>query len=162
MQIIRAPLIMFPLVLASLSDALVALRRISKFLISEELVEPYTIDDGHGKMGMEVDGDFTWETAGELAGDAGKGVGKGKGPAGPGGKKGPKPKGKKTEEPVLPVANVDATAEDEDVKEKEDEKPFDLKNLALKVPRGAFVAIVGRVGSGKVRSSRWLCLSSVC
>ena len=41
--------------------------------------------------------------------------------------------------------------EKEKEKEKEDEKPFALKDLQLKVPKGAFVAIVGRVGSGKVR-----------
>lgn len=31
-----------------------------------------------------------------------------------------------------------------------DDKPFDLMNVKFKVPRGSFVAIVGRVGSGKV------------
>ena len=33
---------------------------------------------------------------------------------------------------------------------KPEDKPFELKNLELKIPKGAFVAIVGRVGSGKV------------
>ena len=32
-----------------------------------------------------------------------------------------------------------------------EEKPFELKDLKFRVPKGAFVAIVGRVGSGKVR-----------
>lgn len=31
-----------------------------------------------------------------------------------------------------------------------DRQPFELKDLRLSIPRGAFVAIVGRVGSGKV------------
>jgi ATP-binding cassette, subfamily C (CFTR/MRP), member 1 len=30
------------------------------------------------------------------------------------------------------------------------EKPFELKNLNLKVPKGSFIAIVGRIGCGKV------------
>ena len=32
---------------------------------------------------------------------------------------------------------------------KEEEKPFALANLELRIPHGQFVAIVGRVGSGK-------------
>jgi ATP-binding cassette subfamily C (CFTR/MRP) protein 1 len=37
---------------------------------------------------------------------------------------------------------------------KEEEKPFELKNLNLKVAKGSFIGIVGRVGSGKV-GARW-------
>ena len=48
----------------------------------------------------------------------------------------------------------------EKMKEKEkEEKPFELVDVKLKIPRGSFVAIVGRVGSGKVRRSCYmLCL----
>jgi ABC-type nitrate/sulfonate/bicarbonate transport system ATPase subunit len=38
-------------------------------------------------------------------------------------------------------------------KDKEDEgaeRPFELKNLKLVIPQGTFVAIIGRVGCGKV------------
>ena len=42
-----------------------------------------------------------------------------------------------------------ATAESEK-KVDTPEKPFELKGLNLKIPKGSFVAIVGRVGSGKV------------
>jgi len=34
--------------------------------------------------------------------------------------------------------------------EEEPEPPFELRDLMLRVPKGSFVAIVGRVGSGKV------------
>ncbi|KAJ6470798.1 P-loop containing nucleoside triphosphate hydrolase protein, partial [Mycena vitilis] len=34
---------------------------------------------------------------------------------------------------------------------REEEKPFELTNLRFDVPKGSFVAIVGKVGSGKVR-----------
>jgi ABC-type polysaccharide/polyol phosphate transport system ATPase subunit len=51
--------------------------------------------------------------------------------------------------PLLPVK----TAEDNEERESnpESEKPFELTDIALQVPKGSFVAIVGRVGSGKVR-----------
>ncbi|KAF7982734.1 hypothetical protein HWV62_26606 [Athelia sp. TMB] len=138
-NIIRAPLIFFPLVLASLSDAVVALQRVGTFLTAEELAEPYTIDP-ESKWGVEVDGDFTWETAGGPPKEAP--AAKGKGAMGKG-KPGKEKKGKK-QEPVLPV-----TADAEKEKEKEEDKPFELKNLKMRIPKGAFVAIVGRVGSGK-------------
>ena len=62
-------------------------------------------------------------------------------------------RGKPVEElPLLPVR----TAEDKEANEElesnpESEKPFELTDIALRVPKGSFVAIVGRVGSGKVR-----------
>ena len=34
--------------------------------------------------------------------------------------------------------------------EEDQEPPFELRNLMFSVPKGSFVAIVGRVGSGKV------------
>ncbi|KZP09468.1 multidrug resistance-associated ABC transporter [Athelia psychrophila] len=152
-NIIRMPLIFFPLVLASMSDAIVALRRVGSFLTAEELPDAYTLDpDAQGKVGVEVDGDFVWETAGGPPVEAPVAKGKGKGgkpdAAKDKGKKGKKGKGK--DEPVLPVAITDGEkGEDVVEKEKEEEKPFELKNLKMKVPKGAFVAIVGRVGSGK-------------
>ncbi|KAF5354262.1 hypothetical protein D9756_007067 [Leucocoprinus leucothites] len=105
-----------------------------------------------------------------------KGKGGGAAPGGRGGKGSPskrgdgksqgwwKPKAKK--EPssnVLPVSRKDdgtgesinekdaegKTKQDSLKKEDEDEKPFELKSLRIAVPKGAFVAIVGRVGSGK-------------
>ncbi|KAG6865425.1 hypothetical protein C0991_002663 [Blastosporella zonata] len=139
-NIIREPLIYFPFVLSGLSDALVALGRISKFLLSEELAEPYLINYEQ-KTAVSVDGDFTWETAGKL--DEKFGVG-GKAGTAKGGKKA----GAKKEAPVLPTtANVDSAAAS--TVEGPIEEPFELKDLKLTVPKGSFVAIVGRVGSGK-------------
>jgi ATP-binding cassette subfamily C (CFTR/MRP) protein 1 len=159
------PLVLFPLVLASLSDAAVAISRIGKFLTAEELAEPYAIDYER-KFAVDVDGDFTWETASKpvdsghksMKGSHGKGTSEMK-------KSEPKSlqesKSKKRysfrnkneqQEPVLPTTASktpsDGTAEGETG--KADEKPFELKNLKFKVPKGSFVAIVGRVGSGKV------------
>ena len=60
------------------------------------------------------------------------------------------------EESVLPTATPSDDEKDND-KDKgattpaaQEEKPFELNNLKIKVEKGAFVAIVGRVGSGKV------------
>ncbi|KAG6863993.1 hypothetical protein C0991_001277, partial [Blastosporella zonata] len=145
-NIIREPLTYFPFVLSHLSDALVALGRISKFLTSEELADPYLIDYEQ-KTAVSVDGDFTWETAGKLeenkfavGGKAGKGKPR---------KKADTAKPKK-EEFVLPTtANLDSSATSTAEGSQEDEKPFELKDLKFTVPKGSFVAIVGRVGSGK-------------
>jgi len=53
-----------------------------------------------------------------------------------------------TQVEVLPSTVSDIATQDPPV--VEEEPPFSLKHLKLEVPRGAFVAIVGRVGSGKV------------
>ncbi|KAF9466028.1 multidrug resistance-associated ABC transporter [Collybia nuda] len=146
-NIIRAPLIFFPFVLSSLSDALVALGRISKFLTSEELAEPYAIEYEH-KTAIRVDGDFAWETAGKLEEPKFSGNGKGVSKAA---KQKSKVEKKAVEAPVLPmtVGDVADSSGEEKEKEKEEEKPFELNNLKLNVVKGSFVAIVGRVGSGK-------------
>ena len=130
------PLTFLPLVLSSLSDALVALGRISQFLTSEDLPEPYLIDKNL-HVAVQVDGDFVWETV--LA------TGDGVKSKISNGDKGKKPMRGKTS---LPVTTADL--EKTDVGKNEREAPFQLKNLKMSVPKGAFVGIVGRVGSGKV------------
>jgi ATP-binding cassette, subfamily C (CFTR/MRP), member 1 len=151
-QIIRAPLMFFPFVFAALSDAMVALQRISKFLNAEELAEPNAIDY-ESKNSVKIDGDFTWETAGKLEGNKFAIGAQEKGMRGGTGMKGRSPKGKG--EPVLPTSvpteQVGGT-ETESSPKKTEEKPFELKNVKFSVPKGAFVAIVGRVWSGKVCS----------
>ena len=133
------PLTFLPIALSSLSDALVALGRISQFLTSEDLPEPYLIDKNL-KVAVQVDGDFAWETV--LA--TGDGV-KGKHSHGNKGKK--QLKG----QTLLPTTTADLEKEIlKEVKKNEQETPFELKNLKLSIPKGAFVGIVGRVGSGKV------------
>ena len=133
------PLTFLPIVLTSLSDALVALGRISQFLTSEDLPEPYLIDKNLHDA-VQVDGDFVWETV--LA--TGDGV------------KGKFLQGDKSKRPLkgktsLPVTTADLEKGNlKDVEKNDQETPFELKNLKMSVPKGAFVGIVGRVGSGKV------------
>jgi ABC-type polysaccharide/polyol phosphate transport system ATPase subunit len=56
------------------------------------------------------------------------------------------------EVPLLPIRTSEEKktndADDEDI--HDEERPFELKDIVLRVPRGSFVAVVGRVGSGKV------------
>ncbi|KAM5532134.1 hypothetical protein V8D89_014227 [Ganoderma adspersum] len=159
-SIIRMPLILLPIVIASATDALVALRRIGTFMRAEELSIPYEID-ANVESAIDVDGDFTWETVRKdantinLAAKFGKDK---KGSKGVG-----KKSGKKGNDSLLPTAvNTPAGAtparSTEDIavagvsgeaKETEKEKPFELKGIELKIPKGSFVAIVGTVGSGK-------------
>ncbi|KAJ7284355.1 multidrug resistance-associated ABC transporter [Mycena rebaudengoi] len=134
-NIIRVPLVLFPFVLGSLSDAVVALARIGKLLTAEELEDPYPIDT-ELENAVHVDASFTWEMAGHLEEqDAKKGKAKDK-----------KDKAKKGE--VLPTAGV-GTEKSGTATPSEPEKPFELKDLKFRVPKGGFVAIVGKVGSGK-------------
>jgi ATP-binding cassette, subfamily C (CFTR/MRP), member 1 len=147
---------MFPLVLAVTSDAAVAIGRISEFLSAEELAEPYRIDYQHS-VAVHVNGDFTWET-GRTPGNGEDKFVKGdstggdltKTPA----EQIPKveKRHKKLKESLLPTTASNEEDNGAIIKEEMGavEKPFALKNLNLQVSRGSFVAIVGRVGSGKV------------
>ncbi|PPQ74022.1 hypothetical protein CVT26_006961 [Gymnopilus dilepis] len=207
-NIIRAPLIFFPFVFSALSDALVALGRIGTFLTSEDLPEPYPVDDKE-PFAVQMDGDFVWETVfnpanlkekggkfgmggrgGAPGGRGGRGGGRNGRGGGPGrsGKKGGDQTGKevgtkrdasskrrwwqrlgrkdKPSAPALPSSSKDLDEADEkgsmekvrdDEKghekkpeeKKSEERPFELKDLQFIVPKGAFIGIVGRVGSGK-------------
>jgi ABC-type transport system involved in cytochrome bd biosynthesis fused ATPase/permease subunit len=49
----------------------------------------------------------------------------------------------------------------EGLMQEADEKPFELKGLDIAVPKGSFVAIVGRVGLGKVSQLMWVHLAGL-
>jgi len=144
---------MFPMVLSSLSSGLVAVNRISTFLTAEELAEPYLIDRSL-KAAVTVDGDFMWETAGNLDGPnvvSSDKQGKEAEPASDAGER------KKAEEEistkakaVLPINAAEGLESPPGKELEDDDRPFELKNLKISIPKGSFVAIVGRVGSGKV------------
>src|SRR5271156_2877541 len=131
------PLTFLPLSLSALTDALVAFGRISQFLTSEDLPEPYPIDKDL-RVAVQVDGDFVWETV-LSSGDR---------------QKGKSAHGDKDKKPSKGEKSLPMTAADlekpRDIVENDQETPFELKNLKLSVAKGAFVGIVGRVGSGKV------------
>ena len=157
--------------LSSLSDALVALGRIGKFLTSEDLPAPYPVEET-SPVAVQVNGDFAWETVmNEKSGNSGK-VGKSPGRRLGGADDGADTKQEsqkasesfskkswwrrgKSDHDVLPTtvgAEKEAAnnKDGETEREEETEKPFELKNLSFVVPRGAFIGVVGRIGSGKV------------
>jgi ATP-binding cassette subfamily C (CFTR/MRP) protein 1 len=167
-QVIRLPMMLFPFVFSLCSDSIVALGRIGKFLMAEELQEPYTIDFER-KNAVEVDGDFTWETAGRIHANAPKEDKK----DGVHGRSDAsavmaadanakserktkhrffshKDKGGDGHSPPVSAIEGDSCREVVDKAGEADEKPFQLMGLKLSIPKGSFVAIVGRVGCGKV------------
>ncbi|KZT29932.1 multidrug resistance-associated ABC transporter [Neolentinus lepideus HHB14362 ss-1] len=152
-NIIRVPLAFLPLVFAGAADAVVALQRIARFLLAEELGEPYGVDE-EAKDAVVVRGGFVWETAGGQEGVGGgkfEGAGRGKGRGGRGGGRGGGRRlfGRKKKREVLPTTNGGEEGEKTKEKEKEEEKPFELQDVELRIPNGSFVAIVGQVGTGK-------------
>ncbi|KAJ7890947.1 multidrug resistance-associated ABC transporter [Mycena olivaceomarginata] len=157
-SIARVPLVMLPVVLSFLAPTLVAMRRIATFLTAEELASPYTINE-HTPDAITVDGDFTWENIQDIERpeeeehDPARKMLKAKEKkekerAEKEWKKRQAKEAKKRQkegEEVLPSVVDAAQARDENPKEE----PFAIKDLKLNVHRGAFVGIIGRVGSGK-------------
>ena len=142
-----------------MSSSIVALNRVSSFLSAEELPEPCPIDNNLTSA-VHVDGDFVWEAPGKVEkSDSESGSSSAT-------KTAPKSKeGKATKKrniprksdnkaiDVLPTAREASESVVQEVKEldiKDEEQPFGLKGLKLEIAKGSFVAIVGRVGSGKV------------
>ena len=126
---------------------------------------PYTIDS-ESKFAVDVDADFRWETA-YKSGSGGPKFALNKAPGSKDVKKSAPTKEQKGHEkkrswfqrkdktqPVLPTSDSGEKKEPSD--EKNEDQPFALQNMRLQIPKGSFVAVVGRVGSGKVPSS--LCL----
>ncbi|KAJ7893786.1 multidrug resistance-associated ABC transporter [Mycena leptocephala] len=157
-SIARVPLVLLPVVLSFLAPTLVAMRRIATFLTAEELASPYTIDECSPDA-IAVDGDFTWENIQDIERpeeeehDPARKMLKAKEKkekerAEKERKKRQAKEAKKRQkegEEVLPSVTDDAQAKDDNPKEE----PFAIKELKLNVHRGAFVGIIGRVGSGK-------------
>jgi ATP-binding cassette subfamily C (CFTR/MRP) protein 1 len=129
---------MFPFVLSSVSEAYIAATRISAFLGAEELQDPYLIDRASANA-VDIDADFTWEVTAKAADTDDK-----KKPKATKAEKAAGRKAKKDKASILPTTKP----EGEDV-EKNDEAPFELKNVKFTVRKGDFVAIIGRIGSGK-------------
>ncbi|KAI8804246.1 P-loop containing nucleoside triphosphate hydrolase protein [Cladochytrium replicatum] len=151
-NLLRFPLMFLPQIVTGYADFKVAIDRISGLLLAAEVQDPPEIDTS-ATFGIRVsDGEFTWEAPPPSEGSAGAftaggprggmgGPGRGGVPAGlkMGGNKdkskGKKPKREatsapKTEKPALPEVST-------------------LRNIALEIPKGSLVAIVGAVGSGK-------------
>ncbi|KDR79232.1 hypothetical protein GALMADRAFT_243140 [Galerina marginata CBS 339.88] len=156
-NIIRAPLLLLPFALSSLTSAMVSYNRLSNFFNSDELDEPYLIDPTQ-TAAIKVDGDFEWETVIKLDGtkddkvtdekeDLQKELEKMKEARMR--KKKEKQSQQQQQEGAGEPGTLPTSTPNEKVPETTEEKPFALKDLHLDVPKGSFVAIVGRVGTGK-------------
>ncbi|KAL1744151.1 P-loop containing nucleoside triphosphate hydrolase protein [Schizophyllum fasciatum] len=139
-NIIQGPLLLMPLALGGLATAMVATGRLSTFFLAEELNDPYLIDTDH-KVAVDVDGDFTWESTDK--------DGKGAATA-------PETGDESSALTKAEEAEKDGSSAVEKTKVQEGEQQqasadpvFQLKDLKLSVPKGAFVAIVGPIGCGK-------------
>jgi ATP-binding cassette subfamily C (CFTR/MRP) protein 1 len=137
-EIIRQPLTVFPFVLVSLAEARVAAARIAAFLGAEERQAPHAVDRASASA-VAIDAEFAWEAAANAEGKAEEE----KKPAPPSRRQFGR-KAKRSEEPVLPTAQPEGEAAGETA-----QRPFELKDVRLTVRKGDFVAIIGRIGSGK-------------
>ena len=157
----RIPLILLPMVLSFIGPVMVATRRIQTFLTADELEKPYDVDLQLTNA-IEVNGDFTWESLKGIereeddeeldpirkqlkAKEKKEKEKKEKERLKKEAKE--KKKAKKGKGEVLPVSDEKKVDEEE-----EEDPPFKLVNLTMNVPRGSFIGIIGRVGSGKVLS----------
>ncbi|KAF8884414.1 multidrug resistance-associated ABC transporter [Gymnopilus junonius] len=165
-NILRAPLLLLPFALSGIAGSVVSFNRLCEFLNAEEIGEPYTIEPNQD-LALKVDGDFEWENVAKLEEgektsnspdkedalqkesekmkeQAEKKETQGQQPQQP-----QKPSSKwwkrrkEATEPenTLPFANPDGN--------EKTLPPFSLKEFHMDIPKGAFIAIVGRVGSGK-------------
>jgi ATP-binding cassette subfamily C (CFTR/MRP) protein 1 len=163
---------MIPMVFSLCSDAYVSLGRIGQFLLAEEQEATFMIKQD-AEYAVDVEGDFTWEVV-----DPNKVIANTKGVVGNATsakeilaqakeatrqQRGEDKKDKKTDKAGAkrksgsntPVASGSGSANSGAVtptvqeQEKDHSKPFMLEQLDLKIPRGSFVAISGRIGSGK-------------
>ena len=115
---------------------------------------------------MQVNGDFTWETMLDDKKD------KGKAEEMPARKTDQKKTNdevrsrwkrskKKTIQNLLPSTVVDSKITGNIDGTEKEEPPFSFNDLRFEVPKGAFVAIVGRVGCGKVSRRSYLSVNCV-
>jgi ATP-binding cassette subfamily C (CFTR/MRP) protein 1 len=91
---------------------------------------------------VQVNADFTWETALGEKNEKGKADEKS-------GENNNEVKSKKKSMETKSQNLLPFTIDDSQITEEE-EPPFSFRDLRFEVPKGAFVAIVGRVGCGKV------------
>jgi ABC-type multidrug transport system fused ATPase/permease subunit len=177
-QLIRLPLMLFPMTLSAATDAMQAIGRLERVFMAETRTDKIEIDFDLD-VGIKVENaSWTWDSAPALEEDLSKKDAKaimGKGGAGP------QPRSAKMTKPwrwiknkrtgkieVATEQHAEIAAGDSGLQEASDpstttqpgavvsEKEnvvqqdiFQLHDINLQIPRGALVAIVGAIGSGK-------------
>jgi ABC-type multidrug transport system fused ATPase/permease subunit len=129
---LRMPLNMLPLVIGQVTDALSSLSRIQEFMLAEEREDECILEPDATNAVEMRDASFTWErtptqdSEGTVAGPA----------AAPG------TTGEKRKTAAAMSGEEDSTL-------AEEQEPFKLQDLSLKIGRNELVAVIGTVGSGK-------------
>lgn len=143
---LRLPLMLFPMVVGLVTDALAAIQRIEEFLLTEDMppdVEP--VRDALDAVSL-IDAAFTWESTIEGSGEK---VKNDKKAAKMNAKKAKKEKKAKNKAKDA-EKDTEKTSEGTKTPETDSESiPFKIENLNIRVGREEFLGIVGGVGSGK-------------
>lgn len=156
-NILRFPLSMLPMMITSAIQASVSIKRINKFMRSEELDPNSVVKNGKSENSEAIsvsNASFNW---GEKEEDDSTKTENTKDKKKKKGDKSPKKNGVVTNGDSKPeAANGNGNhIEGEEMKplngnaNKIKIEPFSLKNIDLKIPKGSLCAVVGTVGSGK-------------
>lgn len=141
-NVIETPMQVLPTVFSFLSDGYVAVGRIAKILRADEQPHGLVVHPEQ-ELAIDATGDFAFETA-ESPITSSTEIGLGKGT---------NENTKQAPESPLAFDNryspSDADARTPTKIMQAPQAPFSLKNIDLKIPRGSFVCILGRIGSGK-------------
>jgi ATP-binding cassette subfamily C (CFTR/MRP) protein 1 len=147
---LRSPLAILMYVIRAMLGGHVAIKRINAYLNSEDADEGYELNQ-EAPNAVTVDASFAWETRSKTtsasdsskpsAQDAAKTT-----TAGPSkSRKEPSPSG-----PILPLLSDDTASLGNGVEDEAmNDLPFLLQDVKINIARGAFVAIIGKIGSGK-------------
>jgi ABC-type multidrug transport system fused ATPase/permease subunit len=139
---VRVPITMYPMVLALYVDAKVSLERVREFLLAEELDSVAEVDPNADDALLVKDATFVWETPppAETKEDKKQNHERKKW--------GLKKKFRKSSAASTHASNQ-PTSETPVIDESQENRSYSLRNINLRIPRGALVAVVGPVGSGK-------------
>ncbi|EJD45444.1 ATP-dependent bile acid permease [Auricularia subglabra TFB-10046 SS5] len=161
-NIIRLPLLLLPIASSSLTQALVSLDRVAKFLSAEEAPAPFPIDASESSPAVAIDrADFQWEADPEEAAARERKRKEEEGKqksmsevmaerkAAAEKKARQKQRERRARKGLPPLPELEDAPEEKEEKTGLEKEPFKLRDITMRVPKGAFVALVGRVGSGK-------------
>jgi ABC-type multidrug transport system fused ATPase/permease subunit len=134
---LRFPLVLLPMIIGLVTDALSSVGRIEEFLFAEDLVNNMeTVKNAPGAVRL-VDASFTWEKVIEGHADS-DGISKQE-----------KKQAKEAKKAAIRKGEPIQSESTQPHAEKEQREPFKITNLNIEIGRQEFVAVVGGVGSGK-------------
>ncbi|BEI91781.1 uncharacterized protein CcaverHIS019_0406010 [Cutaneotrichosporon cavernicola] len=144
-NLMRMPLMMWPMTLSATADAINALGRLQAVFDAEVTTDERVIDPDLKEAVLIKDASFTWDAAPPIEDEVVKleaklaAAQKGVKPAGKSPKKSKDKEGKKSGIQT-PAAGPQGNSQDD---------VFQLKDINLSIPSGSLTAIVGPIGSGK-------------